>query len=135
MHCDFILLYEAFEMSQLRHRGKNLHSKMNLQRGYTVHDTFCFFQSEKGPIVITDEQLHSLLLQVFVNQSSVKVTYYFSQSDSILYRRLCESSPQTTLESPWKGCEECRFPVSTQINQTSKSKFKTAFLFSNKHPR
>lgn len=77
MYCDFILWYEAFEMSQLQHRGKNLHSKMNPQRGYTVHDTFCFLQSEKGPRVSTDEQLHWLLLQVFVNESSVKITSYF----------------------------------------------------------
>lgn len=28
----------------------------------------------------------------------------FSQSNFMLYEGLCESSPQTTLESPWKGC-------------------------------
>lgn len=64
-------------MSQQRHRGKNLHSKMNLQTKRIHSSRHLLLLSEKGPTVTTGEQLRWLLLQVFVNQSSVKITCYF----------------------------------------------------------
>lgn len=113
-------------------KGKTFIPKwISRQGGYTVNDTFCFFQSEKGPIIITDEQLSGLLLQVLVNQSSVKITYYFLNLTPFSTEEFLKVAHKwLALESHGKLVRNADswLPPKSTISKFLRVRFKTAFL-------